>query len=334
MATPADVGFTIRRTFNAPRELVFATMTDPAHLKHWWGPKECTITVARAEAWPGGVFHYCMHPRGGAAGMEAWGRFDFHEIEAPHRVAFVNGFADEQGNRIRHAMLPVWPLEVLNTATLEEDNGKTVFTLHSVPVNASEAECAAFLAGHASMQGGFDGMYDVYEDYLQTLDTTNTTNTPNKDTTNTADREIVITRTLRAPRERVFDAFTDLQHISQWWGPNGYAVTTQSSDIRVGGSWRFEMMGPDGTLWPNLIEYVEVTRPERLVYRHGSGSAGDPGFDVHITFAEAANGHTLLTMRTILASPEALAQVKQFGAEELGNQTIDKLAAWLEATGR
>jgi uncharacterized protein YndB with AHSA1/START domain len=169
MATADETGLTIRRAFDAPRDLVFATMTDPAHLQHWWGPKECTLTVARAEAGPGGVFHYCMHPRGGGMpGMEMWGRIDFHEIEAPHRATFVNGFADAEGNRI--ALLPGWPLEVQNTLTLEEEDGKTAFTLHSVPLNASAAESAMFVAAQASMQDGFAGMYDVYEQYLATQD--------------------------------------------------------------------------------------------------------------------------------------------------------------------
>lgn len=167
MATADETGLTIRRTFDAPRELVFATMTDPDHLRHWWGPKECTLTVARAEAGPGGVFHYCMHPRNGMAGMEMWGRLDFRQVEPPHRAVFVNGFADAQGNRT--ALLPMWPLEVLNTLTLDDSDGKTVFTLHAVPLDASDAECATFLAAHASMQGGFAGMYDVYEQYLKTL---------------------------------------------------------------------------------------------------------------------------------------------------------------------
>lgn len=327
MASANEVGLTIRRVFDAPRELVFATMTDPDHLRHWWGPKECTITVVQADVRPGGMFHYCMHARDSMAPMDVWGRFDFRDIEAPHRFAFVNGFADEQGNRIRYPLLPMWPLEVLNTVALEEDNGKTVFTLHSVPVNASEAEYAIFLASHASMEGGFGGMYDVYEQYLTTMGA----GAPDAaDAADTADREIVITRTLRAARERVFDAFTDPQQVGKWWGPNGFTVATASIDARPGGSWRFDMDGPDGTRWPNLIEYTEVVRPERLVYHHGSGTAGDPGFDVRVTFEEAGDGATLLTMRTILASPEALAAVRKFGAEELGNQTIDKLAAYLE----
>ncbi len=165
-----DVALVIQRTFAAPRELVFRTMVEGEHLAHWWGPRECTVTVARAEARPGGVFHYCMHPRdAAAAGMDVWGRFDYRDVEAPTRLVFVNGFADEAGNRIRYPLLPMWPLEVLNTVTLEERDGATVMTLHSVPVNATPAECAVFQASHASMQGGFAGMYDVYDQYLAGL---------------------------------------------------------------------------------------------------------------------------------------------------------------------
>ena len=169
--SPGDgIALVIRRRFDAPRELVFRAMVEPDHLRHWWGPKECTITVGRAEAKPGGVFHYCMHPRdAGAAGMDVWGRIDYREIDAPDRFTFVNGFADEAGNRIRYPLLPMWPLEVLNTVTLEDDNGGTVMTLHSVPIDATPAEHGTFLAGHPSMQQGFAGMYDVYEQYLATL---------------------------------------------------------------------------------------------------------------------------------------------------------------------
>jgi uncharacterized protein YndB with AHSA1/START domain len=172
MANADEAALVIRRVFDAPREVVYDTMTDPEHLKHWWGPKECTITVARADAWPGDEFHYCMQPREGGAGMEVWGRFDYETRERPGRIVFVNGFADEQGNRIRYPLLPMWPLEVLNTITLTEEGGRTAMTLHSVPVNASDAEHAVFLASHASMEGGFAGMYDVYDDYLKTVQAT------------------------------------------------------------------------------------------------------------------------------------------------------------------
>ena len=53
------------------------------------------------------------------------------------------------------------------------------------------------------------------------------------------EREIVLERLFDAPRELVFDAFTDAEHLPRWWGPRGFSVTTRSSDIRVGGAWRF-----------------------------------------------------------------------------------------------
>ena len=162
--TSAD--FVITRTFDAPRELVFKTMTETAHLQKWWGPQGCTIEVVTNDPRPGGIFHYCMH-FGPTA--EMYGRFDYREITPFDRIAFVNGFADAQGNRIRYAMSPTWPVEVLNTVTLTEDGAKTVMHLRSAPLNASPIEIETFKAGHASMEQGFGGMYEVYEQYLATL---------------------------------------------------------------------------------------------------------------------------------------------------------------------
>ena len=62
-----------------------------------------------------------------------------------------------------------------------------------------------------------------------------------------ADREIVISRIIDAPRELLFEAFTEVRHLSRWWGPEGFTTTTQSLEFRVGGEWDFVMHGPDGT---------------------------------------------------------------------------------------
>ena len=63
----------------------------------------------------------------------------------------------------------------------------------------------------------------------------------------TADREIVISRVISAPRELVFEAFTDVRHLSRWWGPEGFTTTTRAFEFRVGGERDFVMHGPDGT---------------------------------------------------------------------------------------
>lgn len=167
MTSPdSSADFVLTRTFNAPRDLVYRTMTETAHLQHWWGPQGCTIDVVSHEPKAGGIFHYCMRF---GPGVEMYGRFDYRELTPALRIVFVNGFADAQGQRIRYAMSPTWPLEVLNTVTLAEQDGKTVMHLHSAPINASQIEIDTFKAGHGSMQQGFGGMYEVYEQYLASL---------------------------------------------------------------------------------------------------------------------------------------------------------------------
>jgi len=134
-------------------------------------------------------------------------------------------------------------------------------------------------------------------------------------------RMIVGTRVFDAPRELVFDTWTDAKHISNWWGPRGFTTTTKKMDVRPGGEWIFVMHGPDGTDYPNEIVYLEVVRPERIVYTHGPA----PIFDVTVTFEEEG-GKTKMTMRSIFASAEVRDQVaEEFGAVEGLYQTLDRL---------
>lgn len=143
-------------------------------------------------------------------------------------------------------------------------------------------------------------------------------------------RELVITRTFDAPRELVFAAWTTPEHVAKWWGPRDFTITTREMDIRPGGVWRYIMHGPDGVDYDNEITYLEIERPERLVYRHGSGGE-DPGgeFQTTVTFAARA-GQTELTMQMLFASVADLKQaVEQFGAIEGANQTLDSLAEFL-----
>ena len=147
---------------------------------------------------------------------------------------------------------------------------------------------------------------------------------------NTADREIVITRVFDAPRELVFEAFTDPAHLPHWWGPQGFTITTQAAEIRPGGSWRFVMHGPDGTDYDNLIFYREIVRPERMVYDHSGGSVEECGqFVTTVTF-EAQAGKTKLTMRALFRSKEERNDViAKHNAVEGGQQTMDRLGAHL-----
>src|ERR687890_1739370 len=91
----------------------------------------------------------------------------------------------------------------------------------------------------------------------------------------TADREIVISRVIGGPRELVFEAFTEVRHLSQWWGPEGFTTTTQSFEFREGGAWDFVMHASDGTDYQEWITWTEIAPPERIALLHGE-FRGDP----------------------------------------------------------
>lgn len=148
------------------------------------------------------------------------------------------------------------------------------------------------------------------------------------------EREIVLSRVFDAPRELVFRAWTDKEHLPKWFGPQGFVCTTREIDIREGGRWRFDMRGPDGTLYDNRMVFLEVKRPERLVIDHGTDKDDCPRkFRVIVTFDEQSNKKTVVTMRQIHPTRAMRDAGIGFGAVELGYQTLDKLAAHLKLTG-
>lgn len=147
----------------------------------------------------------------------------------------------------------------------------------------------------------------------------------------TADREIVITRIFNAPRDLVFQAFTDPRHVDHWYGPRGFTTKTSAMDLKVGGAWHFVMRHDQHGEFKNRVVYQQIVRPERLQYTHDSGVDGDPSaFEVTVTFEETS-GKTKVTMRSVFPSAAELARVKGFGAVEGGNQTFERLAEWLAA---
>lgn len=141
---------------------------------------------------------------------------------------------------------------------------------------------------------------------------------------NTADREIVSTGVFNAPRELVWKAWTDPKHLAQWWGPKGFTNTFHEFDLRPGGVWRFVMHSPDGTDYPNRSVFVELVKPERIVFDHLKPMHK---FQVVATFAEQA-GKTKLTFRMVFKSAAECAKVKVY-AVEANEQNFDRLEAQL-----
>ena len=116
-----------------------------------------------------------------------------------------------------------------------------------------------------------------------------------------SDRELVLTRTLSAPRQNVYQCWTDPKLITQWFTPPPFTTLFAEMDVRAGGASLITMRGPDGAEYPNRGVYLEVVPNERLVFTDAYVSAWEPSdkpfMTVVLTFADAGKGKTLYTAR-------------------------------------
>ena len=142
-----------------------------------------------------------------------------------------------------------------------------------------------------------------------------------------AERELVLQREMPFARELVWKAMTAPEHVNKWWGPDGFINENVSMDFRVGGAWTFDMVGPDGTRYPNHAVFKEIVAPSRLVFDQGDGDR--IWFEATITLEATAKG-TLIRVRQLYAGKEFRDEVvERFGAIEGGEQHLAKLEAYL-----
>ena len=147
-------------------------------------------------------------------------------------------------------------------------------------------------------------------------------------------RQLTITREFAAPRQLVYDAFTQPDQIVQWWGPKGFTTTVTTMDVRPGGTWHYLMRSPEwGDAW-GLATYSEVSPPDRLVYSDAfSDAEGTVNQDLPesvntVTFREDG-GRTTLTIVTDYASEEDLRKVLEMGLVEGMNSQFERLDEFL-----
>jgi uncharacterized protein YndB with AHSA1/START domain len=116
----------ITRTFDAPRDVVFAAWTDPNHAREWWGPVNYPARYVEMDARPGGAWRMCLRSTEGKP--ELWQGGTFREVVPHERLVFTFAW-DEEGER---------GLETLVTVTFAEDGGKTRMTFRQVPFQSVE----------------------------------------------------------------------------------------------------------------------------------------------------------------------------------------------------
>ena len=97
-----------------------------------------------------------------------------------------------------------------------------------------------------------------------------------------SDRELVLTRIINAPREKVFKAWTDPELLRKWFAPLPYTTPVAETDVRPGGASLIVMRGPDGRDFPNRGVYLEVVKKRAAgLYRCLHAGLGAIGKSVH-----------------------------------------------------
>ncbi len=313
-AGPARQELVLTRIYGAPRILVFKAWTDAKHVARWWSPRGFTNPVCELDVRPGGLIRIDMRgPNGTIYPMKGV----FHEIVEPERLVFTGtAMEDEHGKP---------QLEILNTVTFEDFNGITKLTLHARLVTKDLQLTPQVLAALSGMEQGWsESLYrlaDELDNSLRAL---------------AAESEIVISRVFDAPREVVWDAWTDPKQVVKWWGPRGFTTTIHEMDVRPGGAWNHTMHGPDGTNYPNKSVFLEVVRHERIVYSNAGGKERGPAMNFTATWTFEADGdQTRVTIRMVFDSAQAREHVvKEFGAIEGGKQTLQRLGEYLAGPRR
>jgi uncharacterized protein YndB with AHSA1/START domain len=286
------------RVFDAPPRLVFEAYSKPEHVSRWWGPGDHTLFVCEMDFRPGGVWRFVLR---GPDGRERPFKGVYREIAPPDRLVYTFIY-DVEGIRDH---------EAVETLTFEWRDGKTTLT-NTVLHKTVEARDGHLQAG---METGASETLDRLAEVLRTMD-----------------REIVISRVFDAPRELVWEVWTDPKHVVHWWGPNGFTTTIETMDVRPGGVWKHVMHGPDGTDYPNKSVFREVVKPERIVYSHGGGREDGPGahFEATWTFEALGGNKTRATGRMVFASAADREHVvREFNAIEGGHQHLGRLAGYL-----
>jgi hypothetical protein len=134
------------------------------------------------------------------------------------------------------------------------------------------------------------------------------------------DCEIKSSRIVNASQELVYTAWTDPNHLKNWWGPKGFTNTFNEFDLRPGGKWSFIMHGPDKGNYPNECEFIQIEKPSLIAWKRFS----KPLFNVVASFEKITNDQTKIVFRMIFDTPEECNKLKPFVVDK-NEENFDKL---------
>jgi uncharacterized protein YndB with AHSA1/START domain len=221
------------RVYDAPVKTVWHAWVDDDKVGKWWGPRGFSITTHSKDLRPGGHWKYTMH---GPDGKDWPNITQYHEVEPYKKMVYDHGATEKSP--------PMFKVTVL----FEDLKGRTRMTMTmTLPDAAAARNTRAFIK-----QAGGNATWDRLAEQLE------------KDAT--GQEVFVIAHAFDAPIERVFEAWADPERMAHWMGPKGATMEILKADVRKGGGLFYKMPSGESTMY-GKIEYLQIAKPDRLVYR-------------------------------------------------------------------
>jgi len=305
--------------YNAPREIVFKTITDPMLVPQWWGPSRMNTIVNKMNVMPGGIWRFLQRDN---EGKEYGFHGVYHDVVIPERLVYTTEFEGLPGHVSLH------------TDKYTERDGMTICTALTVFQSLDDRDQML----QWGMEEGTIETTTRLNDLLAKIKGQPRMEIPmEKHAKN--EQCITITRIIDAPRERVWERWTEPQQYMCWWGPKDFTSPYAKFDLRPGGKYVSCMRGPDGKEYWDTGTYEEISEPHRIVYtdsfadEHGNvvpasyyGMDSDRPMEMAVEVTlDDIGGKTRLTLEHCgLPEGEMIEQSK-----EGWNQSLDKLAECL-----
>ena len=222
------------RLLNAPRDLVWKVLTDPEHIKHFWGPDGFTNSIRQMDVKPGGQWLFTMH---GPDGKDWPNRIIYRTVTPPSYMAWDHdgGEDDPSGHRF------------FGELTLSEEGNKTRIQLRMTESSIAARDAVAKYA----VDGG-----------IQNLERLAAYVAPMADALN----RFIVERTFSVSQQRLFEVCSKVEHLRNWMSPAGMKVVKAEQDLKPGGTYHYGLATPQGNEMWGKITYREITPFSRLVY--------------------------------------------------------------------
>lgn len=231
--TRKDNELYITRVYDAPVKAVWDAWTDPKQVAKWWGPRGFTITTRSKDLRAGGHWDYTMH---GPDGVDYPNVTQYFEVVKHSKLVYDHG-----GSHGKPALFRV-------TVLFSETNGKTKMEMTMSLATAEAAREIRKVIKHHSGESTWDRLAEFLAKESK------------------GKENFVINRTFESPLEIMFDMWTDPKHFTQWLPPIGFTMKFLRPEIKVGSTSFYVMTGANGMMMYGRCEYIEIRRPDRIVY--------------------------------------------------------------------